>query len=298
MYSGSESMPEGQIIKALAGFYYVQNGKQVITCRGRGRFRKDKTTPFVGDWVTYKAESPEEGYVLEIHERKNQLIRPPIVNIDQAFLVFSAREPNFRLYLLNRFLVLVEHHRIEPIIIITKTDLLTENELSKLKQELKPYEKIGYTIFYSSHQFVDQQLKERIPGKITTVAGQTGVGKPSLLNILAPDLDLKTGNISKSLGRGKHTTRHVELIPLYGGWIADTPGFSSLELDELTLEDLRECFPEFVDRQDLCKFRGCLHLNEPHCKIKEAVEEQEILASRYRDYVTFVQEIQDRKRRY
>ena len=194
MYSGSESMPEGQIIKALAGFYYVQNGKQVITCRGRGRFRKDKTTPFVGDWVTYKAESPEEGYVLEIHERKNQLIRPPIVNIDQAFLVFSAREPNFRLYLLNRFLVLVEHHRIEPIIIITKTDLLTENELSKLKQELKPYEKIGYTIFYSSHQFVDQQLKERIPGKITTVAGQTGVGKSSLLNILAPDLDLKVGS--------------------------------------------------------------------------------------------------------
>lgn len=293
-------MPEGQIIKALSGYYYVQDGDQLVTCRGRGRFRKDKMTPYVGDRVTYKVEETKEGYILEIHERKNQLVRPPIVNIDQAFLVFSAKEPMFQTFLLNRFLVLIEYHQIEPIIIITKTDLLTDEEFCALKDQLAPYEQMGYRIFYGSQKKTKflLELKHLIKNRITTVAGQTGVGKSSLLNILAPDLALKTGQISKSLGRGKHTTRHVELIPLYDGWIADTPGFSSLELGELELEDLRSCFPEFIEKQELCKFRGCIHLNEPNCRVKEAVEAQEILSSRYEDYVMFLQEIKEKKRRY
>lgn len=293
-------MPEGRIIKALSGFYYVQDGEKRITCRGRGRFRKDKTTPYVGDHVTYKVESTEEGYILEIHPRRNELIRPPIVNIDQAFLVFSAKEPSFQTFLLNRFLALIEFHRITPIIIITKIDLLEEQVFLQLKEQMKSYEEMGYQVFFVMQEDSDafSQIRSLIQGKITTVAGQTGVGKSSLLNVLAPELYLKTGEISKSLGRGKHTTRHVELIPLYGGWIADTPGFSSLDLDEIELEDLRECFPEFVARQNKCKYRGCNHLNEPQCKVKEAVEAQEILPSRYKDYVSFAEEIKERKRRY
>lgn len=296
----SEAMPEGRIIKALSGFYYVQDGEKQITCRGRGRFRKDKTTPYVGDYVIYKAESTEEGYILEVYPRKNQLVRPPIVNIDQAFLVFSVREPDFQPFLLNRFLTLIEHHQIEPVIILTKTDLLDAQEYAGLESQIKPYRALGYQVFLVNHEEAQavSAIRSLICDKITTVAGQTGVGKSSLLNVLAPHLDLKTGEISKSLGRGKHTTRHVELIPLYGGWIADTPGFSSLDLDELELEDLRECFPEFVTRQNDCKYRGCNHLNEPDCKVKEDVKAGLILSSRYQDYVTFAEEIKDRKRRY
>ena len=293
-------MPEGRIIKALSGYYYVQDGEQLVTCRGRGRFRKDKMTPYVGDYVTYKVEETKEGYILEIHKRKNQLVRPPIVNIDQAFLVFSAKEPMFQTFLLNRFLVLIEYHQITPVIILTKTDLLTDEEFSVLKDQLEPYEEMGYRVFYGSQKDPTAllQLRHVIKNKITTVAGQTGVGKSSLLNILAPNLELKTGKISKSLGRGKHTTRHVELISLYDGWIADTPGFSSLELGALEPEDLRECFPEFVKRQDACKFRGCMHLNEPNCSVKEALAEKKILPSRYEDYMMFLQEIKEKKRRY
>lgn len=293
-------MPEGRIVKALSGFYYVQDGEHQITCRGRGRFRKDRTTPYVGDYVTYKVESTEEGYILAVHPRKNQLVRPPIVNIDQAFLVFSAKEPSFQTFLLNRFLALIEYHRIEPVIIITKIDLLDEPAYLELEKQMIPYKEIGYSVFLVTQENFEtfSQLHSFIEGKITTVAGQTGVGKSSLLNVLAPHLSLKTGGISKSLGRGKHTTRHVELIPLYGGWIADTPGFSSLDLDELELEDLRECFPEFVARQNDCKYRGCNHLNEPSCQVKKDVENGMILSSRYKDYVAFAEEIKERKRRY
>jgi ribosome biogenesis GTPase len=255
-------MPEGKIVKALSGFYYVFSDNKVIQCRSRGVFRKNKVNPLVGDEVIFQAENNLEGYILEVKERKNSLVRPPIANVDQAILVFSATEPDFSTALLDRFLVLIE--------------LLTSSE-------------------------TDEGLKELIPflnGVITVFAGQSGVGKSSLLNALRPDLELKTDQISNHLGRGKHTTRHVELIPIGDGLVADTPGFSSLEFTDIEQEDLNNCFPEIRKLSEACKFRGCLHLAEPKCAVKKGLENGEVPSYRYKHYKEFLEEIKDRKPRY
>lgn len=293
-------MPEGKIIKALSGFYYVLNENTVTQCRGRGVFRKNKVTPLVGDEVVFQADNEEEGYVLEIKERKNELIRPPIANVDQAILVFSAVEPDFSTALLDRFLVLVEFNRIQPVICITKMDLTTEDEKNKMMGFLADYKKAGYDFLLTSSE-TELGIKELYPyldGKISVFAGQSGVGKSSLLNVLRPDLDLKTDDISTHLGRGKHTTRHVELIHIGNGLVADTPGFSSLEFTDLEIEDLNYCFPEIERKSEDCKFRGCKHLSEPKCAVKAATENGEIPSYRYEHYLDFVQEIKERKPRY
>lgn len=207
-------MPEGKIIKALAGFYYVLSGNETIQCRGRGVFRKNKVTPLVGDEVVFQAENNTEGYILEVKERKNELIRPPIANVDQAILVFSAVEPGFSTSLLDRFLVLVEFNHIKPLICITKIDLADETEYRKIQQYASDYRKAGYDVLLTSSE-TEEGVKDLMPyleGEISVFAGQSGVGKSSLLNVLRPDLELKTNDISSHLGRGKHTTRHVELI--------------------------------------------------------------------------------------
>ncbi|PKR87012.1 ribosome small subunit-dependent GTPase A [Heyndrickxia camelliae] len=295
-------MPKGKIIKALSGFYYVLDEKKLIQCRGRGVFRKNKITPLVGDYVEYQAENDREGYIMEILPRENELIRPPISNVDQAILLFSAKEPDFSTALLDRFLVLVEGSGIIPVICVTKMDLLQNNEIDIIESYVNDYRNIGYEVFLTSskmHEGVNIIL-EKLKGKTSVFAGQSGVGKSSLLNAINPDLSIKTDDISTHLGRGRHTTRHVELIEIANGegLVADTPGFSSLDFDELDAEQLGNCFPEMESRKSDCKFRGCLHLNEPKCAVKMAVQKKEIPDYRYQHYLQFLQEIKDRKPRY
>jgi ribosome biogenesis GTPase / thiamine phosphate phosphatase len=293
-------MPEGKIVKALSGFYYVLDGDNLIQCRGRGVFRKNKITPLVGDEVVFQAENDLEGYILEVKERKNELVRPPIANVDQAILVFSAVEPDFSTVLLDRFLVLVEFNHIEPLICITKMDLTNDEEKQMIVKYAEQYKKAGYEVILTSSETETgiEQLNPHVENKISVFAGQSGVGKSSLLNVLRPDLELKTNDISSHLGRGKHTTRHVELIKIGNGLIADTPGFSSLEFTTIEAEELTFCFPEIEKASENCKFRGCLHVTEPKCAVKAAVDSGEIPAYRYQHYTDFLQEIKDRKPRY
>ncbi len=294
-------MPEGKIIKALSGFYYVlTDDNQVIQCRGRGVFRLNKVTPLVGDEVVFQAENETEGYILEVKDRKNELVRPPISNVDQAILVFSAVEPDFSTALLDRFLVLVEFNRIKPIICITKMDLTSADERAMMETYRKQYTNAGYEVILTSSETEDglEQLLPHLKGVISVFAGQSGVGKSSLLNAIRPDLELKTNDISSHLGRGKHTTRHVELIKIGEGLVADTPGFSSLEFTDIEVEDLNYCFPDFEKLSENCKFRGCIHLKEPKCAVKEAVSNGELPEYRYEHYELFVQEIKERKPRY
>lgn len=281
-------MQKGQIIKALAGFYYVKSQGQVYQCRARGKFRKDSLKPLVGDYCEFSIENQTEGYILSLLPRKNSLIRPPICNVDQALLVFSAKEPDMNLLLLDRFLILIEHLQIQPIICISKMDLV---DSSLIYHQMKPYEDAGYQVLYVSSKQEQgiEAVKNIFKDKVTVVTGQSGVGKSSLLNALDIHLQIDTNEISKALGRGKHTTRHVELIEMYGGYVADTPGFSSLELN-IEPVDLAISYHDFHEFSKQCKFRGCLHESEPHCAVKNAVEQGKISSQRYEHYLIFLKE--------
>lgn len=281
-------MQKGQIIKALAGFYYVKSQGQVYQCRARGKFRKDSLKPLVGDYCEFSIENQTEGYILSLLPRKNSLIRPPICNVDQALLVFSAKEPDMNLLLLDRFLILIEHLQIQPIICISKMDLV---DSSLIYHQMKAYEDAGYQVLYVSSKQEQgiEAVKNIFKDKVTVVTGQSGVGKSSLLNALDIHLQIDTNEISKALGRGKHTTRHVELIEMYGGYVADTPGFSSLELN-IEPVDLAISYHDFHEFSKQCKFRGCLHESEPHCAVKNAVEQGEISSQRYEHYLMFLKE--------
>jgi len=295
-------MPKGQIRKALSGFYYVldEDGKRYTQCRGRGVFRNRQISPLVGDFVDYKADNNLEGTILHVYERKNELVRPPIANVDQAILVFSAKQPDFHPLLLDRFLTAIESHGIKPVICLTKMDLVSEDEKHKVMEYVADYEKIGYEVIptYINDPNLQQRLMPVLEGKTSVLAGQSGVGKSTMLNTILPSLKLKTDDISKALNRGKHTTRHVELIEVNSGLLADTPGFSSFDFDTMEKEELSGCFPEMAERSNSCKFRECLHLNEPKCAIKAAVDSGEIPAYRYKHYLKFLEEIMSRKPRY
>ena len=282
---------QGRIIKSLAGFYYVESDGVVYQTRARGNFRKKGQTPYVGDFVEFSAEDHSEGYILAIHDRKNSLVRPPIVNIDQAVVIMSAKEPDFNANLLDRFLVLLEHRAIEPIVYISKMDLLTSPDEIAVIQ--KQYQEIGYQFC----TFLDELLP-LLTDKVTVFMGQTGVGKSTLLNKIAPDLKLETGEISDSLGRGRHTTRAVSFYNVNGGKIADTPGFSSLDYEITNAEDLNKAFPELRRLSRLCKFRSCTHTHEPSCAVKDAVESGELWQSRYDNYLQFLSEIENRRETY
>lgn len=282
---------QGRIIKSLAGFYYVESDGVVYQTRARGNFRKKGQTPYVGDFVDFSAEDHSEGYILAIHDRKNSLVRPPIVNIDQAVVIMSAKEPDFNANLLDRFLVLLEHKAIEPIVYISKMDLLTSpDEIAAIQ---KRYQEIGYQFCTSL-----DELLPLLTDKVTVFMGQTGVGKSTLLNKIAPDLKLETGEISDSLGRGRHTTRAVSFYNVNGGKIADTPGFSSLDYEITNAEDLNKAFPELRRLSRLCKFRSCTHTHEPSCAVKDAVESGELWQSRYDNYLQFLSEIENRREIY
>ncbi|WP_438478200.1 ribosome small subunit-dependent GTPase A [Streptococcus pluranimalium] len=282
---------QGRIIKALAGFYYVECDGQVYQTRARGNFRKKGQTPYVGDFVDFSAEDHSEGYILKIYDRHNSLVRPPIVNIDQAVVIMSAKEPDFNANLLDRFLVLLEHKSIQPVVYISKMDLLdTQSEIEAVAAK---YRDIGYDFVT-----IQEALLPMLNDKVTVFMGQTGVGKSTLLNRIAPELALETGEISDSLGRGRHTTRAVSFYNVHGGKIADTPGFSSLDYEVKTVEDLSESFPEIRKASHFCKFRSCSHTHEPSCGVKEALENGEIWQSRYDNYLQFLSEIENRRETY
>jgi len=294
-------MAAGRIIKALSGFYYVQSGDRVYTCKGRGVFRNQRITPLVGDYVTFDYTDDGEGYIQTIEERKNELTRPPIANITQAIIVTTVSEPDFSSQLLDRFLVKVEAKEIKPLIVMTKKDLATDAEIAVMYDYIADYEALGYTVYFVSLEQDTSEvelIKQHFKDEVTVLMGQSGVGKSTLLNVIKPTLEIKTGEISKSLGRGKHTTRHVELLEVAGGFVADTPGFSSMEFQTLEQEALSDCFIEMKKNKAYCKFRSCLHVKEPQCAVKKAVESGEIKQYRYDHYLQFLQEIIDRKPRY
>lgn len=293
-------MPRGLIISSISGNYNVRDleTKEEYKCRARGVFRNKKITPLVGDYVDFSIEDNQEGYILKIEDRKNELVRPPISNVDQALLVFSTKEPEFSNSLLDRLLAIIEYNNIEPVIIVSKDDLTDDFEF--MQNYIEYYKKIGYKVLVTSsfNKIGIDSVKELMKDKITVLAGQSGVGKSSLLNALNEEFKLRTAEISKALGRGRHTTRHVELYSIDSGLVADTPGFSKLDFSNISVEELSNCFIEFYELSDKCKFRNCTHINEPKCAVKQAVDNNEILKSRYKNYLNIINEIKSQKPKY
>ncbi|MGF7057278.1 ribosome small subunit-dependent GTPase A [Brassicibacter mesophilus] len=290
-------MLEGIIIKGIGGFYYVNDGNTIYECRARGIFRKDKTTPLVGDKVQIRISSEDDtGYIEKIYDRSTELIRPPVANVNQAIIVFASKAPEPNLWLLDRFLLLASYQKLDVTVCINKSDLSSEDELENFANI---YKKAGIDIIVTSckNKTGIPELRELLKDKITVFAGPSGVGKSTLLNNIQADLKLQTGEISHKTNRGKHTTRHVELIELeIGGWVVDTPGFSSLDLDFLNEEDLEGYFDEINELKHLCKFTGCKHYKEPNCAVKSAVSNGDISESRYNNYLNFLHEIRDNRR--
>lgn len=271
---------QGKIIKIISNLYTIQTEKETIECRARGKFRNDKITPLVGDYCTIDKENK---YILEILPRKNFLDRPTIANIDVALIVTSVKKPNLSLNLLDKMLSIITLNKIEPILCFSKIDLLSKQEKKELKKICKYYKEIGYQVVTNQNQ---NKLKKILKNKIVVVTGQTGAGKSTLLNKLDKKLNLKTDEISESLGRGKHTTRHVELFSFKNFYVADTPGFSSLDFNNNTKEEIRSSFVEFKNYR--CSFKDCMHNKEKNCAVKDAVEKEKIRKSRYENYLDFI----------
>ncbi|HJA06275.1 MAG TPA: ribosome small subunit-dependent GTPase A [Candidatus Mediterraneibacter pullicola] len=290
---------QGKIVKGIAGFYYVHVVESgVYECKAKGIFRKDGVKPLVGDDVEIEIthEKDMEGNIIRILPRKNELIRPAVANIDQALVVFAVTKPRPHFNLLDRFLVMMESRHIPAVLCFNKTDIARDKEIAGLKDI---YSACGYPTVFTSAKEEDNigELKKVLRGKTTAIAGPSGVGKSSLINLLQSEVKMETGNISAKIGRGKHTTRHSELIVLgEDSYIMDTPGFSSLYVSDLEKEELKYCFPEFAPFEGQCRFSGCGHIHEPGCAVKNAVEEGEIHRMRYENYVVIYSELQERKR--
>lgn len=289
-------MTKGRILQSLSGYYDVWANDQVYRTRARGNFRQKKITPLVGDWVEFKAANQQEGYLLAVTARKNSLVRPPIANLDLAIVVVSCKQPDFSANLLDRQLIMLELQKIVPVIYFSKTDLLTQNEREKFSKIMTAYQLI-YPVFKKADK-LKVYLSTTIKSQTIVVMGQTGAGKSTLLNHLNSVWQLPTAEVSKALSRGKHTTRKVALLAFASNYIADTPGFSSFELQQLDFHELRDLFPEFLKYQPNCKFRGCLHQNEPHCAVKQAVANGEIAVSRYQNYLQLLVELKNKKNVY
>ena len=272
---------KGQIIKIIRDLHIVSFKNEEYSCKCRGKLRNEKVIPLVGDYCTFDKEKLT---IEEILPRKNEFQRPPVSNIDQGIIVISMKKPDFSVNLLDKFIISMELHKIKPIICLTKEDLCTEEEIKKICEYLKYYEKIGYKVI--SNKKIEDILNV-LPNKTTVLTGQTGAGKSTLLNKLNPNLKLETGEISEALGRGKHTTRVVSLFELNEGKVLDTPGFSALDFYEFTKEEIRNSFVEFKNYD--CPFKDCSHTKEKECVIKEKVIEKEILEERYNDYIKFIE---------
>lgn len=291
---------QGKIIKGIAGFYYIyaEDGN-VYECKAKGIFRKDNFKPLVGDNVeiTVLNEEEKKGSVTSILPRRNSLIRPAVANVDQAFLIFAMENPKPNFLLLDRFLIMMEQQKIPVVICFNKKDVGEKKEMEKLYEI---YTGCGYRVVLSSTYEGEgmDEIREILKGKTTVVAGPSGVGKSSITNCMQGEVQMETGEISKKLKRGKHTTRHSQVIPVEKNtFLVDTPGFSSLYLTDMKEEELRDYFPEFVMYEPQCRFQGCMHIHEPGCAVKEALSEGEISQQRYDNYLALYEELKE-KRRY
>ncbi len=295
-------MLKGRIIKSQGGFYdIVDENKVKYVCKPRGKMRYDNITPVVGDYVLFipTIEGENYGTIEKIEKRYNEMLRPMVANVDLGLIVISASEPSFSFYILDKFLVLLELENIKPQLIVTKVDLLNDDELTDLKSSLFYYKKNLCDVIYISEKNINDnydKIKKLIKGKVAFVIGQTGAGKSTLLNNIKPELNLETNAISKALGRGRHTTRTVCLYEIADGYIADTPGFSSLELRINDESLLRQSFVDFFKLSEFCKFRHkCLHISSPKCAVKDAVIAKQIPKIRYENYLRFVEEVNNNK---
>ena len=292
-------MMTGKIMKGIGGFYYVYvEGAGLYECRAKGIFRNKKMKPNVGDVVDIDVISEEEktGNLTVIHQRKNQLIRPMVANVDQALVIFAVHEPEPNFQLLNRFLIMMEKQQIPVIICFNKMDLASDEERAELRQN---YENSGCQVLFSSAREGEgiPELRELLRGKTTVMAGPSGVGKSSTLNSISPEKQMETGAVSEKIKRGRHTTRHSELIYLGDDtFLMDTPGFSSLYLTDIDKEELRFYFPEFAEYENKCRFNGCSHIHEPGCAVKQALEEGKISRMRYEDYCYLYEELANAKK--
>ncbi|MBQ9061896.1 MAG: ribosome small subunit-dependent GTPase A [Eubacterium sp.] len=292
----------GKIIKGIAGFYYVSTVESgTYACKARGIFRKDGKKPLVGDDVEIVVthEKDREANVIRIEPRKNELIRPAVANVDQAAVLFALRNPNPDQLMIDRFLVMMERQNVPAFIILNKSDLVTQEEIGHW-QEI--YRASGYDVLICSAEKEHgmDEILERLRGKVTVVAGPSGVGKSTITNLMQQDIVMETGSISRKLGRGRHTTRHSELIPLdHASYICDTPGFTSLQLPDFPKETLEQYFPEIREHASGCRFVGCAHIHEPDCSVKQAVEDSQISSERYQSFVRLYRELEEQeKRRY
>lgn len=290
---------QGKIIKGIAGFYYVHaEDGQIYECKARGIFRKENVKPLVGDMAELEVldEAENEGSIRKILPRKSRLIRPAVANIDQALVIFAILKPEPNFNLLDRFLIMMEQQDLPCIICFNKSDIASERERKALQSA---YETCGYQVLFISvkERVGLETLRALLQGKTTTVAGPSGVGKSSLINYLHPQAAMETGAISEKIDRGKHTTRHSELFVLdRDSYIMDTPGFSSLQLFDMEKEDLKDFYPEFRKYEGGCRFRGCAHISEPDCRVKEALAEGKISDVRYHNYTVLYEELKNRRK--
>ena len=290
---------QGKIIKGIAGFYYVNVVESgVYECKAKGVFRKEKIKPLVGDNVRIEIldEENKTGNIVEIFPRKNELIRPAVANIDQALVVFAVKKPAPHFNLLDRFLVMMERKEIPVVLCFNKKDIATSPEIAELEAI---YEKCGYPIVFTSalEQENIEEIRRLLLKKTTAIAGPSGVGKSSLINLLQNQVQMETGTISRKIERGKHTTRHSELIAVDAdSYIMDTPGFSSLYVNDFEKEELKYYFREFASYEGQCRFQGCDHVHEPGCAVKEALEEGKIHPVRYKNYLEMYTELKEKKR--
>lgn len=290
---------KGKIVKGIAGFYYVHVVESgVYECKAKGIFRKEKIKPLVGDNVEIDVinEAEKTGNITEILPRRNELIRPAVANIDQALIVFAVTSPKPHLNLLDRFLIMMESKSIPVTLCFNKKDLADEKEWETLKEI---YETCGYPVVFTSAAKEEniEQIRQILEGKTTALAGPSGVGKSSLINLLDPDANMETGEISRKIERGRHTTRHSELFSIGGEtYIMDTPGFGSLYVNDFEKEDLKDYFREFRAYEGSCRFQGCSHIHEPGCAVKEAFLEEKIPKSRYENYLEMYRELEQKKR--
>ena len=287
---------QGKIVKGISGFYYVYvEGTGIYECKAKGAFRKQKMKPLVGDNAEIVSIDEEDriGNVVEILERKNELIRPAVANVDMALVIFATKKPQPNFNLLDRFLCMMEYQKVPVTICFNKADMVSQQEKQKLRAI---YEPAGYNIIFTSakeNQGIEE-LRALLEGKTTTVAGPSGVGKSSLVNCLQDNIQMETGKISSKIDRGKHTTRHSEIIPICDGtYIVDTPGFSTMDVPGFEKEDLWTCYPDFAEYEPYCRFQGCSHINEPDCGVKDALKQGKISRIRYDNYILLYEELKN-----
>lgn len=289
---------QGKIIKGIAGFYYIHTpGMGVYECKAKGIFRNQKVKPLVGDNVKIDIldEPMKKGNIVEIMDRRNELIRPAVSNVDQAIVIFAAAEPEPNLNLLDRFLIMMEKQDVETVICFNKCDLVTEDRLQTLNNTYKN----SYKVLNCSAKKEEgmNEIISLLQNHTTVLAGPSGVGKSSIINKINPEANMEVGSVSEKIKRGRHTTRHSELFLLgETAYIMDTPGFSSLYINEFESNELKNYFPEFTKYEEYCRFQGCVHINEPDCAVKQALERDEISKSRYHNYLTLYGELKEQRK--